>query len=30
MTDYEAIKSRQRDVWATGDFAMIAFQDTFF
>ena len=29
MTDYEAIKSRQRDVWATGDFGMIAWNTAF-
>jgi SAM-dependent methyltransferase len=29
MTDYETIKSRQRDVWATGDFGMIAWNTAF-
>jgi ubiquinone/menaquinone biosynthesis C-methylase UbiE len=29
MTDYEAIKSRQRDVWAKGDFGMIAWNTAF-
>jgi SAM-dependent methyltransferase len=29
MTDFEAIKSRQRDVWAAGDFGMIAWNTAF-
>lgn len=29
MTDFEAIKSRQREVWATGDFGMIAWNTAF-
>ncbi len=29
MTDFEAIKSRQRDVWALGDFGMIAWNTAF-
>jgi SAM-dependent methyltransferase len=29
MTDFEAIKSRQRDVWASGDFGMIAWNTAF-
>jgi ubiquinone/menaquinone biosynthesis C-methylase UbiE len=29
MTDFEAIKNRQRDVWAAGDFGMIAWNTAF-
>jgi SAM-dependent methyltransferase len=29
VTDFEAIKSRQRDVWAAGDFGMIAWNTAF-
>jgi len=29
MTDFEAIKSRQREVWAAGDFGMIAWNTAF-
>src|SRR5919106_2402564 len=29
MTDFEAIKRRQRDVWASGDFGMIAWNTAF-
>jgi SAM-dependent methyltransferase len=29
MTDFEAIKSRQRDVWALGDFGMIGWNTAF-
>jgi SAM-dependent methyltransferase len=29
MTDFEAIKHRQRDVWASGDFGMIAWNTAF-
>ena len=29
MTDFDAIKSRQRDVWAGGDFGMIAWNTAF-
>ena len=29
MTDFETIKQRQRDVWATGDFSMIAWNTVY-